>query len=95
MGKERKNRFDEFMLKFDKYDKPIHSEDACDLSPFFNYCMIVTDKTSGVDKKHYFDNKDNIPKILGNAEAVEHKGGLGVKIFNKEGKLTSQWEKIL
>ena len=95
MGHKKKSRFDEFMLKFDRYDKPDPIDDQCDLRGFFNICMVVEDRITGIDKKHYFDNPENIPKILGNQEIVNHKGQLGVKIFNKEGKLTSHWEKLV
>lgn len=95
MGYKKKNRFDEFMLKFDRHDKSDPKDELCDLGDLFNYCMVIEDKTTGIDKKHYFDDPENIPKILGNQEVISRQGQLGVKIFNKEGKLTSHWEKLM
>jgi len=95
MGKHKKNRFDEFMLKFDKYDTPTNIDKQCSLGEFFNYCLIIEDRKTGVEKKHYFDNKENIAKILGNQELLSQEGQIGVKIFNKDGKLTSHWEKVM
>lgn len=96
MGKEgKKGRYEDFLLKFNKVDAEKSTFDSCNLGGSFNFCVSVTNQRNGNEKKYYFDESegDNIPRIIGNYDKMERNGRFSVKIFNKDGKLTSEWEK--
>lgn len=91
-----KNRKKEFLLKFNKVDvnQSLQSQ-SCDLGCSFDFCALVKNERTGVEKRHYFDSPNNISKIVGNCEQLEREGRFDIKIYDNKGRVKSEWKKIL
>jgi len=91
----QQGRLEEYMIKFDKYNAS-PSDDHCDLSSDFEFCMVVTDENTGDEKKHYFDDEDNVNAIIGNYKRISNENSKFTwKVFDKKGDFSTNWKEIM
>jgi len=82
------------MTKFDNDDDV--SSDLCDLAGSFDFCMVVTDESTGDTKKHFFDEKENVAAIMGNYKRVSNERTKYTwRVYDKGGEPSTAWKELL
>ena len=90
------DRLEEFLVTFGRKTKPsLPSDESCDLTGSFEYCALAFNKRTRSEKRHYFDDPNDIQKIIGNYESLPDSEGVDVKIYDRHGTLKSRWQKLL